>query len=87
MTMSVEAKHDFMLTTIDNPYDPFDEYDKWLVYDSANGYDTSGLVARLAHTSTEFGEIRQLKDTEKAVDAFLEVDPLGIYKKVVREIK
>ena len=71
-----------MLTTIDNPYDPFTEFDKWYIFDSSKGYDSCGLVARLTQTSTAFTEEEQKRDIETAIDGFLEVDPLHIYKKV-----
>lgn len=73
---------DCMLTTIDNPYDPFNEFDKWYTYDNSKGYDTCGLVARLSQTSSEFTEEVQQQEIEEAIDSFLEIDPLGIYKKV-----
>ena len=73
---------DCMLTTIDNPYDPFTNFNEWYVFDTSKGYDTCGLVARLSHTSSEFSEDVQQKEIEEAIDSFLAIDPLGIYKKV-----
>lgn len=73
---------DCMLTTIDNPYDPFTEFNKWLAYDNSMGYDSCGLVARLTQTSVAFTEERQVEDIEAAIDRFLAIDPLKIYKKV-----
>lgn len=37
-----------MLTTIDNPYSPKDDYGKWYSWDIANGYNTTEYLARLA---------------------------------------
>jgi len=31
---------DVMLTTLDNPYNPFDDYDKWWQWDKDNDYNT-----------------------------------------------
>lgn len=76
---------DIMLTTVDNPFNPFEEFDKWYNYDISKGYDTCGLVARLTQTSSEFPEEKQSKDIEEAIDSFLRVDPIGIYKKAVQE--
>ena len=39
------------LTTKDNPYDPFDQFDKWFEFDSMKGYNSCSLLARLAKTS------------------------------------
>ena len=27
-----------MLTTIDNPFDPFEQFDEWLMFDKQKGY-------------------------------------------------
>lgn len=39
---------DDMITTIDNPYDPKEDFSKWYQWDIENGYNTSEYVARLA---------------------------------------
>lgn len=36
-----------MLTTYDNPYDPFTHFDEWLAYDLRNGTDCCGLLNRM----------------------------------------
>ena len=41
----------FLLTTTDNPYSPFTEWIKWYHEDQRLGYDTPGLLARLASSS------------------------------------
>ena len=38
---------DVMLTTFDNPYNPFDDYDKWWQWDKDNDYNTPELLARV----------------------------------------
>lgn len=35
------------LTTKDNPFSYFDQYDEWLAFDEDKGYFTNALVARL----------------------------------------
>lgn len=35
------------LTTKDNPFSYFDQYDEWLAYDQDKGYFTNALVARI----------------------------------------
>ena len=44
---------DYMLTTVDNPFNPFTEFDSWLAYDEQSGYNTNGLLARLTLDSNE----------------------------------
>jgi hypothetical protein len=43
----------YLLTTTDNPYNPFTQWLQWYYQDMRLGYDTPGLLARLA-TSSEF---------------------------------
>lgn len=79
------SNRDVMLTTVDNPYDPFDDFDHWLTYDIEKGYNTCGLVAAITRTSAELPENFQVNDIEQAIDSFIAVDPLQLFKKVVKE--
>ena len=45
-----------MLTTFDNPFDPFEDFARWFVYDSEKGYNTCGLLAIASETSDSFIE-------------------------------
>lgn len=75
------------LTTIDNPHDPFDEYDEWFAFDSRKGYHTPSYLARVLIDSEELSEADQLVAIEKTIDGIVEENVLGKYKKVEREIK
>ena len=73
------------LTTIDNPFNPFDEFDSWFNYDIEKGYYTSSKVARLCHTTPDMTQKEQSEEFERAIDRLIEIDPLDIYIKVTRE--
>lgn len=75
---------DVMLTTVDNPYDPFDHFDEWYAYDSRRGYNSLGLLARIAKTSPYLSELDQHEAIETAIDEIVEENVLGIFKKVTR---
>lgn len=70
------------LTTVDNPYDPFTQWDEWYAYDEGKGYATSGLLARFVHTSDELSDETQEQDTEEAINTIMELFPDGFYKRV-----
>ena len=73
-----------MLSTVDNPYNPFDEFDKWLVYDMTKGHNCCGIVDRITTTSRDVGDDMQSNDIAEAIDRFVSVDPLQLYIKVVK---
>lgn len=73
------------ITTIDNPFDPFDEFDKWFDYDTEKGYYTSSKIARLTETSDDMTDREEAIAYEDAIDRLIEIDPLDIYKKVTRD--
>lgn len=77
---------EFMLTTVDNPYDPFDKFDDWLRFDIEKGYNSCAYLARISHTSEEFTEQENNEEIERAIDEIVLLDPFNIYKKVSREV-
>lgn len=74
-----------MLTTVDNPWDPFTQYDEWLAWDTEAGYHTPSYLARLVRSSDELSEADQVLAVEIAIDDIVEENVLGVYKKVSRE--
>lgn len=75
-----------MLTTVDNPFDPFENFEEWYKIDMLFGYNTCALVARIAPAPPDslpenFGNAIQ----EAAIDRWCKLLPLT-YKKVVREV-
>ena len=74
------------ITTVDNPYDPIKQYDEWLNFDMIElGYNTCAYLSRIAHTSDQFTDDENDAEIERAIDEIIEVDPFGLYKKVVSE--
>lgn len=75
------------ITTIDNPFDPFDDFTSWFNYDVENGYYTCSKLARLTNVTDNMSSIEEEAEIERAIDRLIEIDPLDIYKKVIREVK
>jgi hypothetical protein len=71
-----------MLTTLDNPYDPFTQFDEWYSYDERSGYHTTQYLARIAISSTDLSEADQSDAIEQAINEAVEQNILGIYRKV-----
>lgn len=71
------------LTTTDNPYSPFTQFDQWMAYDTQMGYNSCSYLARIAKTSEELSPLDQAIAIEEAIDEIVGYNLLGIYKKVV----
>ena len=76
------ANEAFMLTTFDNPYDPFTQFDKWLLFDMEKGYNSCAYLARIAKTSDELNEEENNQAINDAIDEIIRLDFRHIYKKV-----
>ena len=76
-----------MLTTFDNPYDPFDDFDQWYSFDKQMDYNTCEKIARIARSSESFSTKEDKEETERAIDEIIDHDFLNIYKKLTRVIE
>lgn len=74
-----------MLTTIDNPYDPFNQFDSWFMFDLDKGYNSSAYLDRIAHTSDSFTDEENETEIERAIDEIIKYDFRNIYKKVIEK--
>lgn len=74
-----------MLTTIDNPYDPFVQFEEWYAFDTGKGYNSCSYLDRIANTSNDLSDTEYNAHIEQAIDEIVELDLLGLYKKVILE--
>ena len=71
-----------MITTIDNPYNYFTQFDEWLAFDTEQGYNTLSYLARIAKTSPDMTTEEEDAEIGRAIDEILRLNVLGIYKRV-----
>lgn len=71
-----------MLTTVDNPYDPFTQLDEWRSFDVDHGYYTSEFLARIAKLSDDLSEADESVAIENAIDEIVRENVLGLYRRV-----
>lgn len=76
---------DYLLTTRDNPYNPFTQWDEWLGFDTLKGHNTLSLLGRMVITSDAFSENEEDDAYHQAVMDIIASDPLGLYKRVKRD--
>lgn len=74
-----------MLTTVDNPYDPFTQFSDWLAYDELMGYDTCNFMARLNLASDDANPKEQDDASEAVIDEIVKYNVLGLYRKVTKD--
>ena len=75
-----------MLTTFDNPFDPFEQFTSWFMFDVEKGYNSCGKLARIAKVSEDMSETEFNNEIDLAMDKLIKVDFLDIYKKVTKEV-
>lgn len=75
-----------MLTTVDNPFDPFTQFEAWLSFDVGHGYQTLPLLGRVVRTSDEMSEADRQVANEQGIDEIIEALGSEIYRKVTKPI-
>jgi len=80
-----ELNEERMLTTLDNPFNPFTQWDQWLSFDRGKGYNTVSYLARIVKSSHELTEFQETRAINEAIDEILALNVLGIYVAVTKE--
>jgi hypothetical protein len=64
-----------LITTTDNKFNPFTQYDRWAAYDEKEcGYNSMSYLARIAATSPYLTEKENEKALEDACDEIVKMD-------------
>ena len=74
-----------MLTTIDNPFDPFEQFTSWLMFDIEKGYNSCSYLARIVNLSDDMTQKEMDEEIDRAIDEIITLNPLGIYIKAIRQ--
>lgn len=82
MTVSAD---EYMLTTTDNPWNPWTHYDEWYAWDYAKGYHTPSYLARICMTSNDLSDADQSLDVQNAINEIVKLNILGIYIRIRKE--
>lgn len=77
--------NEFMLSTIDNPFNPFENFDEWFLFDVEKGYNSCSRLARIAKLSDDMSETEVNEETERAIDEIIFYDFMNVYIKVRRK--
>ena len=74
------------LTTFDNPYDPFEQFTSWFLFDEEKGYHSTSYLGRIARTSDELSDEENNREEERAIDEIIKYDFRNIYRKVREKV-
>jgi hypothetical protein len=77
--------NEYMLTTVDNPYNPFTQYDSWYWWDYYAGYHTPGALARVVILSDDLSDVDTRAAINQGIDEVVAENVLGVWKKVLRK--
>lgn len=87
------------LTTVDNPFDPFTQFDAWFQFDldkERNMIDENGerihlnccsYLDRIANTSEQLSDSENIEEIERAIDEIIKYDFTNTYKKIVKIVE
>ena len=70
-----------MLTTFDNPYDPFEQFNEWFMFDVEKGYYSCNKLARIANVTDEMTQKEIEEETNRAIEVIIDNDITNTYKK------
>lgn len=82
----MNESYDCALTTVDNPFDPFEQFSLWFMFDTSNGYNCCSRIANVAVLSDDLSQVEYNLEKERAIDAIVLGDPANIYKKVIKQV-
>ena len=71
-----------LLTTFDNPFDPFEDFNSWWLFDTEKGYNSCSRLARIANITEDMTQKEINDETERAIDEIIKYDFLNVYTKV-----
>ena len=66
---------EYALTTIDNPFDPFNNFDEWRRFDEAKKYFTCAYLGRIANISDDLSEDSNDEEISLAMDEIVSFHP------------
>ncbi len=75
---------DIWITTTDNPFDFFTQFDDWFQFDESKGYHTCSYIARIAKVSNDLSELDNENEIARAIDEIINLNLTGNYKIIRR---
>lgn len=74
-----------MLTTLDNPFNPFVDFSSWYMFDCEKNHNTSSRLARIAILDSEMSQQERDEEMERAMNLIVKHDLEDLYVKGTEE--
>lgn len=78
-------EHQYMLTTFDNPYNPFVDFSSWYMFDCEQGHNTSSRLARIVNIDSEMTQREIDMERDRAMNLLVKYDMEDIFFKGTEE--
>lgn len=75
-----------LLTTFDNPFNPFEDFASWQMFDMQKGYNSSERLMRIAILTDDMTQKEIDVEIERAIDEIIAHDFTNNFKKVVIQL-
>lgn len=75
------------ITTIDNPFNPFEDFASWYDFDMEKGYCSCQRVARLANITDDMTDLEEEAEIERATKRLVEIDPLDVFQLYIIKVE
>lgn len=76
---------EWLPTTVDNPWNPFTQYDEWYAYDHQHGWNTIERLARLTFTSDALSDAENEAERDRAFLELMRLDFMNVYRKFFKD--
>lgn len=78
----MDGNNQVWLTTLDNPFDYFTDFEHWWKWDQSKGYRTCERLAKLTGSTNNLSDEEAESAITDAVMRLYQLDILGIYRLV-----
>ena len=84
--MATITKKESMLTTIDNPFDPFTQFQDWYTFDCEKGYYSYNYLDRIVIITNNMNQQQIDQAYEKGMKDIVAFNP-SLYKIVSKDVE
>lgn len=81
----IDDEQETMLTTMDNPFNPFIQFDEWKAFDEGKGYYTCAYLARIVKGSDELSDADLSNAIKIGIKEILSFNLLGNYCQITKD--